>query len=1497
MVSMLENIPWEEFCLFGLAQQQTPPPRATMCAVVAKCCFHHSSRRRNTATTMVDCQPCKDYDVQLGRRMRRSRASTSMGAPLVYMDPCTVPTSKASSWNSAAAVWCMLVLWFLPTSFSVPFGTCMSKLSQADADGNQELIQSEYVSFIRALSMSTVSDEFYNYPAELSGAFTQRKSSTDADAGVSIVGSDTTDTTQIQGVQSFCRDVYKGLASALALPLDNTTCIRSYILGDGSRDDSLSEDEYSRFLATLTSNISSSAAYSDLKEPLPAYFEDFASATTGSLNVNGSKPSSTSSVDQSQLDYLTDFCTVSVVGTALSLTGSTTTPASEAPAPAPVPAPTSNSGGTPTTDGGSFVPSFSFYECTSAMAYSDLSRDAVLDESEYVRFLNRLSGGKYESSSGDALAKSELPQALQDNYDTLAAGGSGINVTGGTRPGVPPSDTEEIQLQEICLATDEALQAASGNNPQPSPVTPSGPTTSPPVTAPPGTPAPSAASTPSGLTYALCVRNIMLSDTSRDNALDQTEYVKFLNLGADRAWISLSYEELEPILQQNFDSFAVNGVISVVGYNPNVNATSEQESHLVRFCSQSRTAIESALNGGGTWPPTSAPAPPSTQTIYNAYLTSNTAGLTAKGLRVGPTRQALNDAYNVFVTEQVQIYLTSLTRKLGLRGRVGDSERRLSQASVSLNTASILTYLVGDSPCPATVAGASCQTVYANFSVNVENVPDPKIVVDALTGQLQAAMATDMQRFVTAAVTATPNAVAMQVNGPAAKTTPDETNPPPSPAPAPTPANSGGGGSSPGKTAAAIIGFILLIGLCAGGAIYLHKKGYKVSDFLSWLPPIPGFSGSDKAKKEVDSKNVGGTVDGGSRDGSTHLDDEGGLDNNGFGTFETVTTPDKANFYKNSENGEGSSSVDFMEAEDSESADFSVVEQGTPVGNQTGKSGVFNAFGLGKNKKATGGLDDSYGDLQNPEAINENAAHDFADYSFDDPTADFEHKNGNGSVGDLFEKSDGFASGAKDMAWGGEANEWDGAWGAGNGGEGSAPATRQSGRSSVSGSERSDDDSRSGSESEESESYFERKTSGDRGPTVEAPDNLVHLDSMVEQGNWDEAMAAKAKFEGGFDLDEGSNPSRPSLEESEGLSLSESRSSADDFAEGMNADSGVAGVGDESVQDSHLSLTSEEVRRRDQFRQQVENLVRKIVPDELDNVSAMMDQFSGREAELINTLQNMKERTTTQRARKAIHKSKGIPQRENPAFAAGGADGSAAIAAASTLGVRKDEVEDDGADDQYEEGADEGDYYDDDDARSYDEEYADEYPEGDAEEGSQFSGSEGPSYDEEGSQYSGSQDHDDPDREGSYEDDEERSGSFSGSGSRSRSRSGSYSGSGSLDDQGQEGSYTDDQGESYDDQEGSYYSEEDQERSHSGSYSGSGSYNDDQDPDGSYTDDQGEEGSYNSEDDQERSQDGSYSENGSHDDADQGSYYSEEGTGSQSRRSQDDEDDVDYGYE
>jgi len=108
----------------------------------------------------------------------------------------------------------------------------------------------------------------------------------------------------------------------------------------------------------------------------------------------------------------------------------------------------------------------------------------------------------------------------------------------------------------------------------------------------------------------------------------------------------------------------------------------------------------------------------------------------------------------------------------------------------------------------------------------------------------------------------------------------------------------------------------------------------------------------------------------------------------------------------------------------------------------------------------------------------------------------------------------------------------------------------------------------------------------------------AELDKMVEAGDWEGVVLTAAQFEG-------------------------SRSSLDDSMSTRT----------DKTDDSQSKL------RKAELREEVEQLVRKVVPDEIGNVDEMMLQFQGREDELVETLRTMQERSIAQRARAAVQKS------------------------------------------------------------------------------------------------------------------------------------------------------------------------------------------------------------------------------------------------------------------
>jgi hypothetical protein len=97
-------------------------------------------------------------------------------------------------------------------------------------------------------------------------------------------------------------------------------------------------------------------------------------------------------------------------------------------------------------------------------------------------------------------------------------------------------------------------------------------------------------------------------------------------------------------------------------------------------------------------------------------------------------------------------------------------------------------------------------------------------------------------------------------------------------------------------------------------------------------------------------------------------------------------------------------------------------------------------------------------------------------------------------------------------------------------------------------------------------------------------------------------------------------------------------SSATTESRSIGGSTGAAssGVSPSSVSDSE---SPSKQQTRSEIRAKVESLVRRVVPEEIDNVDEMMLQFKGREEELVESLRTMEERAVAQKARAQGHKA------------------------------------------------------------------------------------------------------------------------------------------------------------------------------------------------------------------------------------------------------------------
>jgi hypothetical protein len=138
----------------------------------------------------------------------------------------------------------------------------------------------------------------------------------------------------------------------------------------------------------------------------------------------------------------------------------------------------------------------------------------------------------------------------------------------------------------------------------------------------------------------------------------------------------------------------------------------------------------------------------------------------------------------------------------------------------------------------------------------------------------------------------------------------------------------------------------------------------------------------------------------------------------------------------------------------------------------------------------------------------------------------------------------------------------------------------------------------------------------------------AELGHLADAGDWEGVVLAAARFEA---FEDGSKQGS-----SASVSLKSSSATTESRSIGGSTGAASSGVSPSSVSDSE---SPSKQQTRSEIRAKVESLVRRVVPEEIDNVDEMMLQFKGREEELVESLRTMEERAVAQKARTQGHKA------------------------------------------------------------------------------------------------------------------------------------------------------------------------------------------------------------------------------------------------------------------
>jgi hypothetical protein len=158
----------------------------------------------------------------------------------------------------------------------------------------------------------------------------------------------------------------------------------------------------------------------------------------------------------------------------------------------------------------------------------------------------------------------------------------------------------------------------------------------------------------------------------------------------------------------------------------------------------------------------------------------------------------------------------------------------------------------------------------------------------------------------------------------------------------------------------------------------------------------------------------------------------------------------------------------------------------------------------------------------------------------------------------------------------------------------------------------------------------------------------AELDHLVDAGDWEGVVLAAAKYEAAESPHSGTTGSVASGSDSRSASITGS---------GTYPSVSAASAASESQASS-----PSKAKKREELRSQVEELVRRVVPEEIENVDEMMLQFRGREEELVETLRTMQERAVAQKARQGAQKAAKIVAKRSVTEARSAPPGNLALA-------------------------------------------------------------------------------------------------------------------------------------------------------------------------------------------------------------------------------------------
>jgi hypothetical protein len=141
---------------------------------------------------------------------------------------------------------------------------------------------------------------------------------------------------------------------------------------------------------------------------------------------------------------------------------------------------------------------------------------------------------------------------------------------------------------------------------------------------------------------------------------------------------------------------------------------------------------------------------------------------------------------------------------------------------------------------------------------------------------------------------------------------------------------------------------------------------------------------------------------------------------------------------------------------------------------------------------------------------------------------------------------------------------------------------------------------------------------------------VEELENLVEAGDWTAVMAAATRFETASDTDSLRDlmESRQSMFDESMQGMDTSREQSPEKPSEKSPDNSIVSP-ESSSPESNAESRSSWSDANPGLRAEIEDLVKSVVPEELENIDEMLLQFRGREDELITTLRTMEKKNSS----------------------------------------------------------------------------------------------------------------------------------------------------------------------------------------------------------------------------------------------------------------------------